>query len=94
MTAARERARGAKWELVHIVRGDAERLPVTRETFDAAYAAMSFSAVPAPTAAAAVVRRALVPGGWFVVLDAQPFQWAPLRVLNPFLVPLFEVTTD
>ena len=63
MTAAtRERARRAKWESVHVVRGDAERLPVARETFDAAYAAMSFSTVPAPTAAAAAVRRALVPG--------------------------------
>ena len=73
--AARERARGAKWEPVHVVRGDAERLPVPREAFDAAYAAMSLSAVPDPTAAVAAVRRALVPGGRFVVLDAQPFQW-------------------
>jgi len=92
--AARERTREADWESVRVVRGDAERLPVPRESFDAAYAAMSLSAVPSPVAAVEAVRDSLAPGGRFVVLDAQPFQWPPLRLLNPVLVPAFRAATD
>lgn len=92
--AARDRARGGGWDRVHAIRGDATRLPVPPGSFDAAYAAMSLSAIPDPVAAVDAVREALAPGGRFVVLDARPFQWAPLAVLNPLLVPLFEATTD
>jgi len=92
--AARERTREADWDSVHVVRGDAERLPVPRETFDAAYAAMSLSAVPDPVAAVEAVRDSLAPSGRFVVLDAQPFQRPPLRALNPIMVPAFRATTD
>jgi|GEM_PF-1407085 len=92
--AATERTRDAAWEGVHVVRGDAERPPVPDDSFDAAYAAMSLSAVPDPVAAVEAVYSALAPGGRFVVLDAQPFQWLPLRALNPLLVPVFERTTN
>lgn len=92
--AAAERTPDAEWDSVHVVRGDAECLPVPAESFDAAYAAMSLSAVPDPLVAVEAVRTALAPGGRFVVLDAQPFQWLPLRVCNPLLVPVFERTTN
>lgn len=72
--AARERARTAGWENVHIVRGDARRLPITDQPADAAYASMSLSAVSDPHDAVESIRDALRPGGRFVVLDAQPFR--------------------
>lgn len=93
-TVARERVRDRQWDGVHVVRGDATRPPLPPESVDAAYAAMSLSAVPDPVAAVDAVATALAPGGRFVVLDAQPFQWAPLRLCNPVLVPAFELATD
>jgi demethylmenaquinone methyltransferase/2-methoxy-6-polyprenyl-1,4-benzoquinol methylase len=90
--AARVRERG--WENVHVVRGDATRLPVPDDAFDAAYAAMSLSAMPDPVAAVEAVHGALRPGGRLAVLDARPFQRFPLTLLNRLLVPLFRATTD
>lgn len=91
--AARERAREAGWENVHVLRGDARRPPVAEGSFDAAYAAMSVSAVPDPAAAIEAVEGLLGPGGRFVLLDARPFQ-GPLRPLNGVVVPISRALTD
>jgi len=92
--AARDRVREAGWGNVHVVRGDARRLPVPDGRFDAAYAAMSLSAVPDPAAAVAAARRSLRPGGRLVVLDARPFQGWPWRLANPVIVPVSRFLTD
>jgi len=92
--AARERARTAGWENVHIVRGDAGRLPVVERAADAAYASMSLSAVSDPHDAVESIRDSLRPGGRFVVLDAQPFREWPWRLLNPCIVPVARRTTE
>jgi len=92
--AARKRIREAGWENVHVVRGDARRLPVADRAADAAYASMSLSAVSDPHGAVESIRDALRPGGRFVVLDAQPFRGWPWRLLNPCLVPIARRTTE
>jgi demethylmenaquinone methyltransferase/2-methoxy-6-polyprenyl-1,4-benzoquinol methylase len=93
-TAASDRIRETGWRNVDVLRGDARRPPVAEGTFDAAYAAMSISAVPDPERAVAATRETLRPGGRFVVLDAQPFDRWPWRVLNPVVVPAAEWATD
>ncbi|SDF59477.1 class I SAM-dependent methyltransferase [Halorientalis regularis] len=90
---ARETVREAGWENVHVVRADAATLPVTG-SFDAAYAAMSLSAMPDPGAVLDATRSVLAPGGRFAVLDARPFQSLPWRVLNPVILPLFRASTN
>ena len=50
--------------------------------------------VPDPVAAVDAVRGSLAPGGRFVILDARPFQWPPLRPFNPVLVSAFRAATD
>lgn len=92
--AARDRVREAGWGNVHVVRGDARRLPVPDGTFDAAYAAMSLSAVPDPAAAIAAARRSLRSGGRLVVLDARPFEGWPWRLANLVVVPISRRLTD
>lgn len=92
--SARDRVREAGWGNVHVVRADARRLPVPDGTFDAAYAAMSLSAVPDPAAAIAAARRSLRPGGRLVVLDARPFEGWPWRLANLVIVPLSRRLTD
>jgi demethylmenaquinone methyltransferase/2-methoxy-6-polyprenyl-1,4-benzoquinol methylase len=82
------------WENVHVVHGDATRLPVTDGSFDAVYAAMSLTAMPDPLAALDAAHDALRAGGRIAVLDARPFQEFPLTLLNRVLVPLFERTTN
>jgi demethylmenaquinone methyltransferase/2-methoxy-6-polyprenyl-1,4-benzoquinol methylase len=82
------------WENVHVVRGDATRPGVRTGAFDAVYAAMSLTAMPEPLAAVDAARDALRPGGRLVVLDAQPFQHLPWRLLNLVLVPVFERLTN
>lgn len=92
--AARERAREGGWENVTAVRGDARRPPLAEESFDAAYAAMSLSAVPDPAAAVAAAHDLLRPGGRLVVLDARPFRRWPLRALNAVVIPVSRATTN
>ncbi len=90
---ARETVRDAGWANVHVVRADAAALPVAGP-FDAAYAAMSLSAMPDPGAVLDATRSVLAPGGRVAVLDARPFQSLPWRVLNPLIVPLFRTSTN
>lgn len=92
--AARTRVRAEGWRNVHVVRGDARHPPVGADQFDAAYAAMSLSAVPDPERAIEATATALCPGGRFVVLDARPLQQWPYRLANPILVPLAERATN
>lgn len=92
--AARRRVRDRGWRNVEVVRGDARRPPIGPGRFDAAYAAMSLSAVPDPAAAIEATGNALRPGGRFVVLDARPFQQWPWRALNPLIVPVSEFATN
>jgi demethylmenaquinone methyltransferase/2-methoxy-6-polyprenyl-1,4-benzoquinol methylase len=91
---AAERVRERGWTNVHVVRGDATRLPLADGRFDAVHAAMSLSAMPDPVAAVAAAHDALRPGGRLSVLDARPFQHWPMRALNLVLVPLFRATTN
>jgi demethylmenaquinone methyltransferase/2-methoxy-6-polyprenyl-1,4-benzoquinol methylase len=65
---ARERVRRNDWQNVHVVCADAARPGIEPETFDAAYAAMSISAMPEPSAALATARSVFRPGGRLVVL--------------------------
>jgi demethylmenaquinone methyltransferase/2-methoxy-6-polyprenyl-1,4-benzoquinol methylase len=92
--AARDRISATGCRNVHVLRGDARRLPVARGTFDAAYAAMSVSAVPDPERAVEAVNRALRPGGRFVVLDARPFAQWPWKLANAVVVPVAEAATN
>ena len=94
VTAANDRVRDADWRNVHPVLGDAREPPLDLASFDAAYAAMSLSAVPEPERAIEAVGALLRPGGRFVVLDAQPFQRWPWRVANPLVVPIAESATN
>lgn len=91
---ATERVDEAGWDNVHVIRGDATRPGITADAFDAVYAAMSLSAMPDPAAAVAVAAASLRPDGRLAVLDARPFQRAPLSLLNPLTNPAFEYLTD
>ncbi len=88
----RAREHAAEWPNVHIVHGDARRLPV--DDFDAAYASMSLSAVPDPDGAVEAIHDLLRPGGRLVLLDAQPFPRWPWRALNAVVVPVSKRLTD
>ena len=91
---ARDRVAAAGWENVHVVRGDAATPGVAGGSFDAAYAAMSLSAMPDPEAAVEAAAASLRPGGRVAVLDARPFQRVPLSLLNPVAKPIFGWLTD
>ncbi|RXK51683.1 class I SAM-dependent methyltransferase [Halorientalis pallida] len=93
VASARETISEAGWGNVHAVRADAATLPVAGP-FDAAYAAMSLSAMPDPEAVLDATRSVLAPGGRVAVLDARPFQSLPWRALNPVIVPLFRASTN
>ena len=92
--AARERVADRGWGNVEVVRGDARQPPLAPGAFDAAFAAMSLSAVPEPAAAIEASAAALRPGGRLVVLDARPFQAWPWRLLNRVVVPISAFATN
>lgn len=92
--AARARVADRGWENVEVVRGDARQPPLMPGAFDAAFAAMSLSAVPDPAAAIEATAAALRPGGRLVVLDARPFQAWPWRLLNRVVVPVSAFATN
>jgi demethylmenaquinone methyltransferase/2-methoxy-6-polyprenyl-1,4-benzoquinol methylase len=81
--AARERTAGA--DRIDVVRGDASALPIRPGGVDAVHASLSLSAMPGVERAIEEAYRVLRPEGRFVVLDAQPAQSGPLRLLNPLL---------
>lgn len=66
-----------------VVRGNAGSLPFRDGSFDAAYSSLSVSAMPNAEDALRETYRVLRPGGRVVVLDAQPYQDGPGRLLNP-----------
>lgn len=76
------------------VRGDAAHLPFPDGSFDAVYSTLAVSAMPEAPAAVREARRVLRPGGRLVVLDAQPYQWPPARVLNPVVTRVFGWLTN
>ena len=89
---ARERVREAGWGNVHVLWGDAGRLPVDSPV-DAVYASMAVSAMPDPATVAREARRLLRPGGRMAVLDARPFE-EPWTALNRLVVPVSRLATD
>lgn len=92
--AARHRVRDSGWGNVHVVRGDARWPPFGPGGFDAAYAAMSLSAVSDPRTAIEATADLLRPGGRLVVLDARPFERIPLRPLNLLVRPIARFATN
>lgn len=94
VAAAADRIDRQGWANVDVVRGDAATLPLADEAVDAAYAAMSLSAMPALSDVLADTRRVLRPDGRLAVLDARLFPSLPLSLLNPLLTALFSATTN
>nr|WP_233739890.1 methyltransferase domain-containing protein [Halovenus carboxidivorans] len=88
------RVAAAGWENVDVIRGEATRPGVAAESFDAAYAAMSLSAMDDPAAAVEAAAASLGPAGRLAVLDARPFQRLPLSLSNPIVKPAFRALTD
>jgi demethylmenaquinone methyltransferase/2-methoxy-6-polyprenyl-1,4-benzoquinol methylase len=84
----------AGWENVSVVQADATTPAIAPGSFDAAYAAMSLSAMPDPAAAVAAAGACLGPEGRIAVLDARPFQCVPLSLLNPLVEPVFGALTN
>jgi len=84
--AARERAARAPAPTA-VLWGDATTLPTRENSFDAAYATLSLSAMPDPESAIENLHEVLRPGGRLVVLDARPFRTGAWRALNPIVVP-------
>ncbi|MFD1515800.1 class I SAM-dependent methyltransferase [Halomarina rubra] len=83
---ARRRVAREGWSNVHVLRGDAGRLPLLAGSVDRAYAMLSLSAMPDLDGVLDAVRETLVPGGRLAVFDTRPFQSGPLRAVNPLLV--------
>ena len=92
--AASERVERAGWDNVHVVRADAGTLPVAPDSVDAAYAAMSLTAMPDAAGVTRAASEAIRPGGRFGLLDARPFQHWPWQLLNPIVVPVSKALTD
>jgi demethylmenaquinone methyltransferase/2-methoxy-6-polyprenyl-1,4-benzoquinol methylase len=85
VAAARDRHRERGYGNVAVARGDATSVPLPDDGVDAVLCTLSLSAVPDHRAAIAEVGRVLRPGGRFVVLDAQPYQEGPGRLLDPLV---------
>ncbi|WP_262174596.1 methyltransferase domain-containing protein [Haloarcula laminariae] len=81
---ARERGEELDCE-TEVLRADAGRLPVANERFDGVCATLSLSAMGDVGTVVEEISDVLRPGGRIAVLDAQSFQTAPLRWLNPLI---------
>lgn len=78
---------------VHLVRNNAERLPFTDASFDAACATLLFCSIDSPAAAFAELRRVVKPGGRIALLEhvRPPGALGCLfDLLNLLTVPLFD----
>jgi len=93
VVAARARAREVDVP-VHAVRADAARLPLPADAVGAACCTLSLSAIPDHLGAIQELRRVVRPGGRVVVLDAQPYQEGPGRLLNPLVNGLSALATN
>jgi len=91
---AHDRIRRSQWENASVLQADARHPPIRGQSMDAAYAAMSLSAVANLTKAVQSIKRVLRPSGRFVVLDARPFQDFPWTLLNPVVTPVAKRTTN
>jgi ubiquinone/menaquinone biosynthesis C-methylase UbiE len=94
VSQARERARGADWENVHVLHGDAQHLGIRPDAFDAVLSTMAVSAMPRPEQVAREVARTLRPGGRIALLDARPFPRLPWSLANPLVELLSAWATD
>lgn len=81
---ARRLVRRNGWNNVDLRLADAAEVSLPPESFDAALAVMSLSAMPEPQRAMERVRAALRPGAVFAVSDGRGFP-GRLRVLNSLL---------
>jgi ubiquinone/menaquinone biosynthesis C-methylase UbiE len=64
---------------VHLVEGDAERLPFADASFDTVLCALSLCSIPHPAVAIGEMRRVLGPGGRLLLLDHIASTWPPVR---------------
>ncbi len=88
LQAAKDRLQANGLENIRVIRADARTLPVAPSSFDAAYAAMSVTAIQQSAVAIRNVKTALKPGGRFLLLDAIPFENWPWHLANRLVVPV------
>jgi ubiquinone/menaquinone biosynthesis C-methylase UbiE len=81
LARARSHVRRAGWDNVHVVRGDATRLPV--ESADAVFASFVSGMLSNPAAAVADWTDLVGPGGRVGLLDLARSTTPPGRLLNP-----------
>lgn len=80
--STRNRQRG--WGNVEVTRGNVTQVSFEAGTFDAAFASLVLSTIPASREAIENVYQALKPGGRFVVFDAAArYHSGPMQLLNP-----------
>lgn len=83
LEAARRRVPSASF-----LAGTAESLPLPDDSVDMAVARLVLQHLPDPVAAAREVRRVLVPGGRFVVIDVDGGLWGVASPLDPGLAAI------
>jgi ubiquinone/menaquinone biosynthesis C-methylase UbiE len=72
------------WSNVQAIRGDATRIPLSTDTFDAALASLVLSVIPDARGVIETVYESLKPGGQFVVYDSWgEYREGPAQLLNP-----------
>lgn len=92
--AAHTRIRKSEWENIQVIRADGRYPPVAQSSIDAAYSAMSLTAIDQPERAIQAIYEALKPDGEFVILDAEPFDSWPWRIANWLVIPVAKLLTD
>lgn len=92
--AANTRIRKSEWANIRVIRADGRYQPVARSSIDAAYSAMSLTAISQPELAIRAIYDALKPEGEFVILDAEPFDSWPWRIANWLVIPVAKLLTN